>query len=103
MSSDTVVNPLSPKYAEEQIFISYNFVNILVPIEPILTATWTSTVKTGTDASAATMIEGVADISKDPIVTQKVKAGVKGNTYEIKCVITTASRVLAHSEILVIK
>lgn len=96
-------NVLSPKYAEESILISFNFINILVPNEAITSATFSSIVKTGTDTADSSMIIGTADFTADPIVRQQVAAGIKSNTYSLKCVITTANRTLAHEEILTIR
>jgi hypothetical protein len=101
--TDILENALSFKYAEEEIYVSYNFVNLIPLGEAITGATWTCTVLTGTDASASSMLSGTADLSEDPIVTQKVVAGVRGATYNLKCVVTTANRKRAHSEVLVVR
>ena len=101
--ADNIELELSPKYAEESFTISYNFINLLLLGEVIVSATWTSKVLTGIDALASSMIVGPSDITPAPTVRTTLAAGVKGNTYALKCVITTATRTLAHEKIMVIR
>jgi hypothetical protein len=69
-----------------------SFARLLGVGETIATAVFTSTVETsaGVETTPLAMV-GVADISGDPIVRQRISGGTTGFTYRVKVTVTTSA------------
>ena len=80
---------LNPKLVGESRNYSFPFGALLALNETISTASVTASVYSGTDPSAASIINGAASISGQS-VTQNITAGVVGVLYELKAQITTS-------------
>ena len=72
----------SPKSPNEIIPLSFDFSSVLSLVSAV--ASLTITVVDGTDPDVADMLDGVAEV-QGPVVVQRVKNGVDGVTYELRC------------------
>lgn len=80
---------VSAKDPDEDVFVTFDFVDILAGDAIVGTPTVTCTVDVGTDAQAANMVSGTATAVAG-VVQQKIIDGVAGNDYRLRCVATTA-------------
>lgn len=78
------------KDPDEKVFIRAKFAPYLKPSEIIVSQLWEILVKTGTDASAASMLSGTP-IAIDNECSQLLINGVSGNDYVISCLATTST------------
>ena len=93
---------LGGKPANETRKETFNFAAQLAIGETISTATVTSAVYSGTDATPSTVISGTATISGVTAV-QLITGGIEGNVYLLTCAITTsAGQTLRQTGFLVI-
>ena len=78
----------SKRVGETEVF-TVDYTKNLSVGETILSAVWTNSVKTGTDASPGSMIQGVATIT-GALVSNKITGGIAGVYYTPICTATTS-------------
>lgn len=81
---------LPPKLVGETETYEFDFSSRLASGETISTQVVTAAVYSGTDATPANIISGLASAS-GAIVSQKITAGTVGVIYELTCTITTSA------------
>lgn len=81
---------LPAKRVADQENVPFDFTSNLGEGETLSSATVTSTVYSGTDASPSSMISGSASVSGG-IATQLIIGGVEGVVYEIVCTALTTN------------
>lgn len=81
---------LEPKHVSEIISLVFDFASQLAVGETISSASTSSTVYSGTDPYASSVVTGSATISGTQ-VTQKVHDGAAGVTYLIACTAVTST------------
>jgi hypothetical protein len=79
----------NPKFVSDTVNYTFDFTSRLAVGETISSATVTSVVYTGVDASPSAIISGSAAISGG-LVTQLITAGVAGVIYELRCAAVTS-------------
>lgn len=78
----------SKRVGETEVF-TVDYTKNLSVGETILSAVWTNSVKTGTDALPGSMIQGVATIT-GTLVSNKITGGIAGVYYAPICTATTS-------------
>ncbi|MCK9621996.1 MAG: hypothetical protein M0R47_15860 [Methylobacter sp.] len=79
----------------EKLGLTFTFADAMATGETITTVSLSVAVKSGTDASAAAMLDGVASIIAGQVF-QRVKSGVDQAVYLVRCDATLSSgRVIA--------
>lgn len=87
----------------EKLGLTFTFTPALDALETISTVSLAVTVKSGTDASPSALLDGAAAIVAGQVF-QRVKTGVDGAIYLVKCLATLSSgRVLALAALLPVK
>lgn len=79
---------LSPKTPAEIVPITFDFSEVIDAVTSVIALTLT--VKSGTDASAALMLDGAAQV-QGALVLQLLKNGVSGNVYELNCLVASGA------------
>jgi hypothetical protein len=76
------------KDPSEKDVLTFDFTDRLGAGETVSGATVAIVLKSGTDGSPASILDGAAQV-QSPQVLQRVKDGVSGCTYEISCLVDT--------------
>jgi len=79
----------SPANVDENEIFGIDFVDDFNSTETILSATWSLTVKTGTDATPSSHLIGISSLQGRTQTSQRISGLVAGVTYIVKCVATT--------------
>jgi hypothetical protein len=90
-----IVPAFSEKRIDEDIKISFDFVNQLSSGETLSVAVVRATVFQGTDASPSAIVYGTSSIT-GTIATQMIVDGVEGVTYLLECEVLTSGGQTIH-------
>lgn len=97
------VQAVDLKTPSEVIDITFDYTDSLEVGETVVTATVACTVRKGADETPADVLSGLPTVSS-PYVVQRVKDGVSGIQYNLKCLATTSdSRILELIAVLPVK
>jgi len=83
--------PWPQKDPIEKVWATFAYGPGLEPGETILSAAMTVTLKQGTDASPAAILDGAVVILAGGRVLQRVRGGIAGAGYLIRCAATTST------------
>jgi hypothetical protein len=85
------VTKFSPKDPSETILLTFDFTNLLVNQNELLTSSdWTVEVAKGIDINAAAMLTGGMSLGRT-FASNFITNGVVGNTYVIHVIVTTST------------